>query len=95
MVEARGAIAAQPVKRIERQRPVGPPAFRFLKESTMGIADKFENKAEELKGKAKEHIGAATNNRDLEAEGNADQAKAAVKQAGEHVKDAAKDVTGR
>ena len=60
----------------------------------MGIGDKFENKAEELKGKAKEHVGDATNNRDLEAEGQADQAKAGMKQAGEHVKDAAKDVTG-
>ncbi|POH57732.1 CsbD family protein [Arthrobacter glacialis] len=60
----------------------------------MGVADKFENKAEELKGKAKEHIGAATNDRDLEADGQADQAKAGIKQAGEHVKDAAKDVTG-
>ncbi|NVM93909.1 CsbD family protein [Arthrobacter wenxiniae] len=61
----------------------------------MGVADKFENKAEELKGKTKEHIGSATNDRDLEADGKADQAKAGVKQAGEHLKDAAKDVTGR
>ncbi|MFQ4149589.1 CsbD family protein [Arthrobacter sp. LAPM80] len=61
----------------------------------MGIADKFENKAEELKGKTKEHIGAATNDRSLEAEGKVDQTKAHVKQAGEHVKDAAKDVTDR
>jgi len=60
----------------------------------MGIADKFENKAEEVKGKVKEHAGAATNDRSLEAEGNADQAKAGIKQAGEHVKDAAKDITG-
>lgn len=61
----------------------------------MGIADKFENKAEELKGEAKEHIGAGTNDRGLEAEGEVDQAKAGTKQAGEHVKDAAKDVTDR
>lgn len=60
----------------------------------MGVADKFENKAEEFKGKAKEHIGAATNDRGLESDGQADQVKAGIKQAGEHVKDAAKDVAG-
>ena len=60
----------------------------------MGLGDKFENKAEELKGKAKEGVGDATDNRDLEAEGKADQGKAGVKQAGEHIKDAAKDITG-
>ncbi|UIK89779.1 CsbD family protein [Arthrobacter polaris] len=61
----------------------------------MGIADKFENNAEELKGKGKEHLGAATNDRGLEEDGKVDQAKAGVKQAGEHIKDAAKDVTDR
>ncbi|MDQ4489226.1 CsbD family protein [Sinomonas sp. ASV486] len=61
----------------------------------MGLGDKFENKAEELKGKTKEHVGDATDNRDLEAEGKADQAKAGVKQAGEHVKDAVRDVTDK
>lgn len=60
----------------------------------MGVGDKFENKAEELKGKAKEGAGEATDNPDLEAEGKGDQAKAGLKQAGEHVKDAAKDITG-
>lgn len=66
---------------------------RKTKEKSVGIGDKFENKAEELKGKTKEHVGDATNNRDLQAEGEADQTKASAKQAGEHVKDAAKDVT--
>jgi uncharacterized protein YjbJ (UPF0337 family) len=61
----------------------------------MGLGDKFENKTEELKGKAKEGVGDATDNRDLEAEGKADQAKAGFKQAGEHLKDAARDVTDR
>ena len=60
----------------------------------MGLGDKFENKAEALKGKAKEGVGDATDTTDLEAEGKADQGKAGVKQAGEHIKDAAKDVTG-
>jgi uncharacterized protein YjbJ (UPF0337 family) len=54
----------------------------------MGIADKARNSAEELAGKAKEAAGKATGNEELEAEGRAQQAKADLKQAGEHVKDA-------
>lgn len=58
----------------------------------MGLKDKAENKAEELKGRGKESAGAATGDRDLQAEGKGDQASAKVKNAGEHVKDAVKDV---
>lgn len=54
----------------------------------MGADDKAKNTAEEWKGKAKEAAGEATGNRDLEAEGQADQTKANLKQAGENVKDA-------
>jgi uncharacterized protein YjbJ (UPF0337 family) len=54
----------------------------------MGIADKARNSAEELAGKAKEAAGKATGDEELEAEGRAQQAKADLKQAGEHVKDA-------
>ena len=57
----------------------------------MGIGDKAGNKAEDLGGKAKEATGKATGNERLEAEGKGDQSKASVKQAGEHVRDAAKD----
>ena len=60
----------------------------------MGLGDKISNQAEELKGKAKEAFGDATDNERLEREGQADQASANAKQAGEHVKDAAKDVFG-
>ena len=56
----------------------------------MGIADKASNKAEELKGKAKEVIGDVTNDDSLKAEGKAEQSKSDVKQAGENVKDAFK-----
>ena len=55
----------------------------------------IENKAEELKGAAKQHFGDATDNEDLEAEGAAEKAKAEVKQAGENVKDAVKDTFDR
>ncbi len=56
----------------------------------MSAADKAKNKAEELAGKAKEKIGHATGNEDLEAEGHKDQTKGNVKDAGEKVKDAFK-----
>lgn len=56
----------------------------------MGIADKASNKAEELKGKAKEVVGDVTNDDSLKAEGKAEQSKSDVKQAGENVKDAFK-----
>lgn len=58
----------------------------------MSFTDKVENKTEDLGGKAKETTGKATGDRDLEAEGKADQTSASIKNAGEHVKDAAKDV---
>ena len=54
----------------------------------MGDADKMSNKVDELAGKAKEAVGDATDDRDLQAEGKADQSKADLKQAGEKVKDA-------
>jgi uncharacterized protein YjbJ (UPF0337 family) len=53
----------------------------------MSGIDKMKNKAEELGGKGKEAVGDATDNRDLEAEGKADQTKGNLKQAGEKVKD--------
>jgi uncharacterized protein YjbJ (UPF0337 family) len=56
----------------------------------MSTGDKIDNKAEELKGKAKEGFGRATNDKDLEADGKVDQVKGNLKQAGEKVKDAFK-----
>jgi uncharacterized protein YjbJ (UPF0337 family) len=58
----------------------------------MGLDDKAANKGQDLGGKVKEAAGKVTGNRDLEAEGKGDQAAASVKQAGEKMKDAAKDV---
>ncbi|HEX3213226.1 MAG TPA: CsbD family protein [Actinomycetota bacterium] len=57
----------------------------------MATDDKLRNQGEDLKGKAKETIGRATDDEELEAAGRADQAKSSVKQAGEKVKDAIKD----
>jgi uncharacterized protein YjbJ (UPF0337 family) len=63
---------------------------RDTKECVMSGIDKAKNKAEELGGKGKETVGDATDNRDLQAEGKADQVKGNLKQAGEKVKDAFK-----
>jgi uncharacterized protein YjbJ (UPF0337 family) len=57
----------------------------------MGIGDKLKNAAEEAKGKIKEKTGDATDNEDLQAEGQADKSVADIKQAGEKAKDAFKD----
>jgi uncharacterized protein YjbJ (UPF0337 family) len=54
----------------------------------MGLDDKIDNAAEKMGGKAKEATGAATNDESLRSEGQMDQAKADLKQAGEKVKDA-------
>jgi uncharacterized protein YjbJ (UPF0337 family) len=56
----------------------------------MSAADKIQNAAEDLKGKAKEALGNLTNDDNKVAEGKADQAKADAKKAGENVKDAFK-----
>ena len=53
----------------------------------MSAMDKLNNKADELKGQGKEHVGGATGNEELQAEGKADQASSNLKQAGEKVKD--------
>ena len=54
----------------------------------MGTDDKIRNAADEAQGKIKEKAGQATDDERLEAEGEADQAKTNLKQAGEKVKDA-------
>ena len=57
----------------------------------MGQDDKTSNKVEEIGGKVKEKIGAATGDESLERQGEKDQSKANLKQAGEKVKDAFKN----
>lgn len=56
----------------------------------MGLEDKFSNKAEDVKGKAKEAAGKATGDDELEAEGKGDQVTSDLKDAAEKVKDAFK-----
>jgi uncharacterized protein YjbJ (UPF0337 family) len=57
----------------------------------MGIGDKMKNAAEEVKGKVKETTGDATDDKDLQAEGQAEKSAADVKQAGEKAKDVFRD----
>lgn len=53
----------------------------------MGDTDKIKNAAQEAKGKVQETTGQVTGNEDLEAQGQTEQVKANVKQAGEDIKD--------
>ncbi len=55
----------------------------------MALEDKAADKAEELKGKAKQGVGDLTDDDQLQAEGQVDEGSGKLKQAGEHVKDAA------
>ncbi|TFD82601.1 CsbD family protein [Cryobacterium sp. Sr8] len=56
----------------------------------MGASEKINNEADDLKGKAKEGFGKATDDDATVAEGKADQVGANLKKAGENVKDAFK-----
>lgn len=54
----------------------------------MSTENKAANKVTEVKGKVKKMAGRATDDPDLEAEGQVDETKGNLKQAGEKVKDA-------
>ncbi len=56
----------------------------------MSTQDKAKNAAEKGTGEIKEQLGEATDDKSLEAEGQRDQAKGDLKDAGEKVKDAFK-----
>jgi len=58
----------------------------------MGIDDKVNNTVNNHLGAAKEGAGKLTGNEELEREGQQDQAKAELQEAGEKVKDAAAGV---
>jgi uncharacterized protein YjbJ (UPF0337 family) len=61
----------------------------------MSFQDKVANSAEVLKGKVKEAAGKVTGSPRLEVEGKVDQGKGNLKQAGEKIKDAGKNVFGK
>jgi uncharacterized protein YjbJ (UPF0337 family) len=55
--------------------------------AVVSFADKFSNKAQELRGRIKRNTGEVTGDRGRQAEGRADEVKGNLKQAGEKVKD--------
>ncbi len=57
----------------------------------MGIADDAHDKVDEMKGRAKESAGAATDDDELRREGKVDQAKSKMSQKVEDAADAVKD----
>ena len=57
----------------------------------MANKDKVKNSAQVAKGKVKKNAGKITGNGQLQVEGEADQMKGNLKQAGEKVKDAFKE----
>jgi uncharacterized protein YjbJ (UPF0337 family) len=57
--------------------------------------DKLNRKADQMKGKTKEHVGELTGNEKLANEGRADQISSKARQVGDDVKRAAKDATHR
>lgn len=54
----------------------------------MSAGDQARNKADELKGRAKEGLGKATDNQQWQAEGKAEKNTSKLKQMGEKAKDA-------
>lgn len=54
----------------------------------VGFANKFRDKAQELRGRIKRNAGEVTGDWRLQAEGRADEIMGNLKQAGEKVKDA-------
>ncbi|WP_018683376.1 CsbD family protein [Actinokineospora enzanensis] len=55
----------------------------------MSVFDKVKDKAEQLAGEAKEKLGRATGNEDLENSGKADQLHGEAKEAGHDLRDKA------
>ena len=58
----------------------------------MGFMDKLRNRFQMGKGRAKQDVGRATGDPDLEAEGQSERVEGAGRQVGEQVKDSAKNV---
>ncbi|WP_289017433.1 CsbD family protein [uncultured Aeromicrobium sp.] len=56
----------------------------------MSFIDKAKNTAEKVAGEVKEAVGKATDDKDLQAEGQKDQTKGSLKNTGEDIKDAFK-----
>ncbi len=60
----------------------------------MSKRDRASNKVQDTKGRMKEAAGDLAGDEELEHEGQADRAKAGLKDAGEHLKDVREDLQG-
>jgi uncharacterized protein YjbJ (UPF0337 family) len=69
----------------------GGNTLSFEQGMEMGKKDKAKNRAQIAKGKVKATVGKAAGDDQLKNEGDADQMKGNLKQAGEKVKDAFKE----
>jgi uncharacterized protein YjbJ (UPF0337 family) len=58
----------------------------------LSFLDKIRNRSRISRGRAKQKIGRATNNRRLQADGLADRISGGARQLGEELKNAGKDV---
>ncbi len=58
----------------------------------MSLGDKIKNKAQEVSGSIKEAVGEATDDKELQAEGQGEKAESGIRQGVENVKDAVKNV---
>ena len=56
----------------------------------MGTLDKAKDKAQSLEGEAKQRVGGATGDEEMQAEGKKDEMAGDLKGAGEKIKDAFK-----
>jgi uncharacterized protein YjbJ (UPF0337 family) len=61
-------------------------------EAPMSTRDRASNRTQDAKGRVKEAAGAISGNRDLKNKGKTDQVKAASKNRGDDLKDAARKV---
>ena len=59
--------------------------------TTRGIKNEVEGAAKQVEGKVRNAVGDATDNRDLQAEGQAEKSASDLKQGAEKAKDAFKD----
>lgn len=58
----------------------------------MSLMDKIKNKLQMSKGRTKEGVGRAADDPYLASEGRSERAEGGMKQAGEHVKDTARNI---
>jgi uncharacterized protein YjbJ (UPF0337 family) len=76
----------------ERIRTGAGPGPAIWVEDKLSFLHKIRNRARVRKGRAKQKIGRATNNPLLQAEGMADRVSGGIRQFGEVLKDAGRDV---